>query len=297
MNLLVIAGPTACGKTAMGINLAKELNGEVISGDSMQVYRYMDIGTAKVKSEEMRGIPHHMIDIIYPDEPFSVADFTKRAVSYINEIINRGKLPILVGGSGFYINALLCGIKFDETSIDIQYRNEIYNFETAQLYNLLKEKDLLYAEYNKTNKARLVRGLEYFHSTGRKISDYIEEQKKNPFAYNAQVFVLDIPRQELYNRINQRVDDMVKQGLVKEVEKLLEMGYNRNLTSMSSIGYKEIVQHKYDDLPIYQAIEDIKQNTRRFAKRQLTWFRNKTEATWVDRDIHEILHRIKSKKS
>lgn len=306
MDIIVIAGPTASGKTATGVNLAKQLNGEIISGDSMQVYRHMDIGTAKVTTEEMKNIPHHMIDIIDPDEPFSAADFTKRAKKYIIDIKSRNKLPILVGGSGFYINALLGGVDFDETSTDIAYRDKLYELEILDLYNILKEHDPAYAQYNKTNKARLVRGLEYFHATNKKISDYIAEQKNKQSDYNFQVFVLDMPRPILYERINKRVDHMIQTGLVEEVEKLLNMGYNRSLTSMSSIGYKEIIQYKLDEISLEQAVENIKKNTRRFAKRQLTWFRNKTDSTWIDkdilnkntldRDIDEILQKLKCKK-
>ena len=294
MDLMVIAGPTACGKTSTGIALAKKLNGEVISGDSMQVYRHMDIGTAKVSLDEMQGVAHHLIDIIDPDEPFSAASFKQRATACIAEIQGRGKLPILVGGSGFYISALLGGIQFDETSTNLVYRNELCFLETQVLFQLLKEKDPVYARLNQTNKARLVRGLEYFHATGKKISDYIEEQKKQPKAYHAQVFILDLPREALYHRINQRVELMMGKGLVLEVEKLLQMGYNRNLTSLSSIGYKEIIAYLQDGLPLDQAVEAIKQNTRRFAKRQLTWFRNKTEGTWITSD--ELLYRINSQE-
>jgi len=293
MDLLVIAGPTASGKTAMGIAAAKALNGEVISGDSLQVYRHMNIGTAKVTPTEMDGVPHHLIDILDPSEPFSAADFKNRAVACMADIKSRGKLPILVGGSGFYINALLADIDFDEGSTNHARRDQLSQLSAPELHALLLPHDPDYATYNQHNPARLVRGLEFFEQTGQQLSVRIAEQKAKPSDINAKVFVLDWPRDQLYERINHRVDIMVEQGLVGEVQGLLAMGYDAGLSSLSSIGYKEVIAHLQGHCTLAQATADIKQNTRRFAKRQLTWFRNKTAAQWIKPgDINELLHHL-----
>ncbi|MCL1935869.1 MAG: tRNA (adenosine(37)-N6)-dimethylallyltransferase MiaA [Defluviitaleaceae bacterium] len=297
MELLIIAGPTASGKTQISLDLAKELNGEIISADSMQVYKYMDIGTAKIKNKQ--GIPHHLIDIVYPDYNFSVADFQKNAKTCIEDIKNRGKLPILVGGSGFYINSILYNTTFDENSKNIEYRNELYKIEeklgTNYLYNMLQKLDKKYADANQSNKARLVRGLVYFYETGKKISDYIEQQKKekNNFTFNSKLFILDMERETLYKNINRRVEIMIDEGLVNEVKSLLDMGYSKESTSMSSIGYKEMVNYIDRSISIDNAINNIKQNTRRFAKRQITWFKNKTEGIWIENKTEKILSLLK----
>ncbi|MCL1996347.1 MAG: tRNA (adenosine(37)-N6)-dimethylallyltransferase MiaA [Defluviitaleaceae bacterium] len=294
MELLVIAGPTACNKSQLGIKLAKQLNGEIVSADSLQVYKYMDIGTAKV--QDTCGIPHHLVDVIEPNCPFSVAKYQEMAVTAIAHIHNRGKLPILVGGSGFYINALLYKVGFNHKSYNLQYRNDLYALAakkgTTHIFEILQKVDPVYAQANSHNTARLIRGLEYYQQTGTTISAHNEIQKKQPLAYNAKVFLIDLPREQLYENINNRVDTMIGQGLVKEVEELLNMGYNRNLTPLGSIGYKEIIAYINGDITLEQAISEIKQNTRRFAKRQLTWFRNKTEGQWVQNDANTILEKI-----
>lgn len=306
MDLLVIAGPTASGKTSLGVAAAKALNGEVISGDSLQVYRHMNIGTAKATVSEMEGIPHHLIDILEPSEPFSAAAFKQRAVDAMADIQARGKLPILVGGSGFYIHALLGDTDFDEASTNLARRNALALLTPAELYTILSAHDPDYAMLNQYNKARLVRGLEFFEQTGQRLSVRIAEQKQKQSTLRAKVFVLDWPRDLLYQRINQRVDNMLAQGLVSEVEQLLTMGYSPELPSLGSIGYKEIIAYLQGYATLETATEAIKQNTRRFAKRQLTWFRNKTTAHWLTACppgtqgessgtgsiIHELLHHL-----
>ena len=283
MDILVIAGPTASGKSNIAIDIAKKLNGEIISADSMQVYKFMDIGTAKVINTN--GIPHHLINIAYPNEAISVAYYQALANQVIKEIQKKGKLPILVGGSGFYINAVLYGINFNENSQNIPYRNSLYDAYQKNgihyLYDMLKKVDEVYATQNKNNYARLIRGLEFYYQTRTKISVHNSIQKNNPIAYNAKVFIIDTDRKILYENINKRVDIMIEKGLVNEVQNLLNMGYTKDLSSLNSIGYKEIVNHINGNISLNEAIDDIKKNSRHFAKRQITWFKNKTNGMWV----------------
>lgn len=297
MELLVIAGPTACNKSQIGIKLAKKLNGEIISADSMQIYKHMDIGTAKTKNTE--GVTHHLIDIIYPNEPFSVAQYQTIAKKAIKQIIGRGKLPILVGGSGFYINSIIFNTKFETISNNTNYRDYLYNLHnekgTEYLYNMLYKVDYSYASNNKYNVARIIRGLVFYHQTGRPISSHNEEEAKRPILYNAKVLLLNMERELLYKNINNRVDSMIDEGLVNEVKFLLNKGYSSNLSPLKSIGYKEIVNYINGNTNLNQAIYEIKKNTRNFAKRQLTWFRNKTPGTWVNNDLESILFLIKSR--
>ena len=286
--LIVIAGPTACGKTASSVLLAKKINGEIISADSMQVYKYMDIGTAKIKKEEMEGIKHYLIDEFYPDEEFSIAVFKNRATKYIEKIHNKGKIPILVGGTGFYINSVIYNNDFTETKKDDTYRKELEQITIDKgnefLHNVLKEIDKASAEaIHKNNTKKVIRALEYYKLTGELISKHNEKEKQKEKAYDTTFFILNMDREKLYNRINLRVDIMIKEGLVKEVESLLNKGYKKELVSMQGIGYKEIIKYLENEYSLDYAIEIIKRDTRHFAKRQLTWFKHQVDdGVWID---------------
>lgn len=287
--LLILTGPTAVGKTDLSIRLAKEINGEIISADSMQVYRGMDIGTAKITDEEKQGVPHHLLDCFDPDEEFNVAVFQELARKAINEIHARGHVPILTGGTAFYIQALLYGIDFNEEEHDDSYRNSLYEIGSTEegkqkLHQMLSECDPEYADtvhYN--NMKRVARALEYHHFTGRKFSEYNEEQKQREAEYSFCYFVLNDERQHLYERINKRVDIMIKAGLEQEVHALLEKGYMPDLVSMQGVGYKELLAYFDGKQTLEEAVETIKKNTRHFAKRQLTWFRKEDDVIWVDK--------------
>ena len=287
--LIVIGGPTACGKTGFSIQLAKKIGGEIISADSMQVYRYMDIGTAKVTPEEADGVPHYLIDEFDPDEEYNVMIFQQKAKAYMEEIWAKGKVPILVGGTGFYINALLYDNDFTETENDTSYREECYRLAQEQgpevLFERLKEVDPAYAEIMHANNVkRVTRALEYHYLTGQKFSEHNAEQKEKETPYNAAVIILNMDREKLYERIELRIDLMMEQGLLEEVKGLLEKGYSPDLVSMQGIGYKEFVPYFNGECTLEEAVTQLKTNTRRFAKRQLTWFRRQIEGLWVDMD-------------
>ena len=287
--LIVIGGPTACGKTGFSIQLAKKIGGEIISADSMQVYRYMDIGTAKVTPEEADGVPHYLIDAFDPDEEYNVMIFQQKAKAYMEEIWAKGKVPILVGGTGFYINALLYDNDFTETENDTSYREECYRLAQEQgpevLFERLKEVDPAYAEIMHANNVkRVTRALEYHYLTGQKFSEHNAEQKEKETPYNAAVIILNMDREKLYERIELRIDLMMEQGLLEEVKGLLEKGYSPDLVSMQGIGYKEFVPYFNEECTLEEAVTQLKTNTRRFAKRQLTWFRRQIEGLWVDMD-------------
>lgn len=292
--LIVIAGPTACGKSDIAINLAEKINGEIISADSMQVYKYMDIGTAKVSAEDMRGIKHHLINILYPNQDFSVAIFKDMAKACIKDIYSRHKIPILVGGTGFYINALIYDVNFIQlNNIESSlYREKLYNLlnekGSCYLYNMLKEVDAEATVYiHENNIKRVVRALEYYKLTGQKISEHNKHEQLREEAYNTSLLILNRDRKYLYDNINKRVDKMVNQGLVDEVKYLIKLGYNKDLVSMNGIGYKEIIDYLNGDITLNEAIETIKRNTRRFAKRQVTWFKNKSNGIWLNIDNYE----------
>ncbi|MFR4985783.1 MAG: tRNA (adenosine(37)-N6)-dimethylallyltransferase MiaA [Lachnospirales bacterium] len=291
--LIVIAGSTACGKTASSVLLAKKIDGEIISADSMQVYKYMDIGTAKIKQEETKGIKHYLIDEFYPDEDFSIAVFKEKATQYINEIYNKGKIPILVGGTGFYINSVIYNNDFTETKRDDTYRKELEQLAINKgndfLHNMLKTVDLKSSEdIHKNNVKKVIRALEYYKLTGEKISTHNEREKQREKEYNTTFFVLNMDRKKLYDRINLRVDIMIKDGLVDEVKDLLNKGYKKGLVSMQGIGYKEIVKYLEGEYSLDYAIEIIKRDTRHFAKRQLTWFKHQAEeAIWIDTNMFD----------
>lgn len=285
--LIILTGPTAVGKTELSILLAKEIGAEIISADSIQVYKYMDIGSAKITKEEMQGIKHYLVDELNPSEEFNVFKFKEMALKYMDEIYSKGKIPIIAGGTGFYIQSVLYDIDFSESDDDHVYRKELEAAAIEKgyeyLHDKLKEVDFVTAKkVHPNNVKRVIRALEYYNETGKPLSEHNEEQLKHNSPYNFKYFVLNDDRQLLYDRINKRVDNMFEKGLVKEVENLLDMGYERNLVSMQGIGYKEVVSYIAGEMNLEDTIELIKKNTRHFAKRQLTWFRREKEVTWID---------------
>ncbi len=285
--LVILSGPTACGKTALSVSLAKRINAEIISADSMQVYKGFDIGTAKVTAEEMQGIPHHLIDEMEPDEECNVFEFQIRAKQYINDIHNRGRIPLIVGGTGFYIQSVLYDIDFSQEASDRSYRQDLEELAKEKgspyLHERLKEIDPdAAAAIHPNNQKRVIRALEFFHETGDKISEHnrIQHQKESPyqFAY----FVLNRKRDVLYDRINQRVDLMIKDGLVDEVDRLLKEGCKEEYLSMQGLGYKEIVPYLQGKCTLEEATDLLKKNTRHFAKRQITWFKREKDVCWIN---------------
>lgn len=284
--LIILTGPTAVGKTALSIGLAKALNGEIISADSMQVYRHMDIGTAKIKPEEMQGIKHYLIDEYEPSEEFNVAVFQARCKECMEEIYEKGKVPILVGGTGFYIQSVLYSIDFEETNTDYEYRERLAAFvrvhgNEALHAELAKVDDKSAKAIHPNNVKRVIRALEYYKQTGKKISEHNEEQQKKDAIYDFRYYVLSLPREILYDRINKRVDAMREEGLVSEVQRLLAMGCTKDMVSMQGLGYKEIIAALEGNDTMEHAFERIKQETRHFAKRQFTWFRRERDVTWL----------------
>ncbi|WP_460294183.1 tRNA (adenosine(37)-N6)-dimethylallyltransferase MiaA [Clostridium tertium] len=298
--VLVIAGPTAVGKTDLSIKLAKELNGEIISTDSMQIYKYMDIGSAKITKEEMCGVPHHMIDVVDPSTPFSVANYKEMAQKCIDDIISRGKLPILTGGTGLYINALTCNMNFTEAENDLKYRSELEELAEKHgneyIHNMLKDIDpISYKEIHYNNRKRVIRALEVYKLTKKPFSSFNAGEEFYNGPYDVTYYVLNMDRENLYNRINLRVDMMMDKGLLEECIKLKEMGYNSSVQSMQGIGYKEIFYYLENKISLNEAVEMIKQGSRNYAKRQLTWFRRDPRAIILDKDIFsedEIFKRI-----
>ncbi|MED1508685.1 tRNA (adenosine(37)-N6)-dimethylallyltransferase MiaA [Bacillus proteolyticus] len=298
----VIIGPTAVGKTKLSIDLAKALNGEIISGDSMQIYRTMDIGTAKVTKEEMDGIPHYMVDIKDPEESFSVAEFQERVRKHIREITKRGKLPIIVGGTGLYIQSVLFDYQFTDDAGDATYREQMEKLALERgveyVHKKLQEVDPESAErIHANNVRRVIRALEIFHTTGEKMSDQLEKQE-NELLYDVSLIGLTMDREMLYDRINLRVDLMMEQGLLEEVEGLYNRGI-RDCQSIQAIGYKEIYGYFENRVSLEEAVSQLKTNSRRYAKRQLTWFRNKMDVAWFDvtggEKTSEILRYIEGK--
>ena len=287
--LVVLTGPTAVGKTKLSISLAKALNGEIISADSMQVYKYMDIGSAKITEKEMDGVPHHLIDVLSPFEEFHIVRFQELAKKAMEDIYNRGKTPVFVGGTGFYIQAITKDIDFTEGKEDKQYREELSRLAAEKgnefLHEMLREVDKKSAEeIHANNVKRVIRALEFYKENGFPISQHNEEQKQNETPYNLAYFVLNAPRDLLYERIDRRVDEMMENGLVKEVQKLKDMGCRREMTSMQGLGYKEILSFLDGEIPLDEAVRILKRDTRHFAKRQLTWFRRESNVVWVDKD-------------
>lgn len=286
--LIILTGPTAVGKTELSISLAKAIGGEIISADSMQVYKYMNIGTAKIRQEEMEGVPHHLIDILEPDVAFNVAMFKELAKKAADEIYERGHIPIVVGGTGFYIQALLYDIDFSEEDSDQHIRSELEQLAAQKgseyLHDLLREVDPESADQiHHHNVKRVIRALEYYRMHGEKISIHNERERQKQSPYQFLYFVLTHDRQVLYERIERRIDKMIQEGLVEEVDNLLKMGYNRNLVSMQGLGYKEIVPYLMGECTLDEAVYVLKRDTRHFAKRQLTWFRRERDVRWLDK--------------
>ena len=300
--LIVLTGPTAAGKTELSIALAKKLNGAIISADSMQVYKYMNIGSAKIRPEEMQGVRHYLVDVLDPREEFHVARFQQMAKEALEEIYRNGQLPIVVGGTGFYIQALLKDIDFDESSGELPCRKELE--ETARreggavLYERLKQVDPESAEeIHPNNVKRVIRALEFYQETGQPISLHNKEQKEKQPPYTYAYFVLNDDRARLYERIDRRVDRMVEQGLVEEVRWLKEHGYDRSLVSMQGLGYKELFPYLDGTCSLEEAVEIIKRDTRHFAKRQITWFKREPDVIWLNQqefgyDKKKILKRM-----
>ena len=270
--LVVLTGPTAVGKTKLSIELARRIGGEIISADSMQVYKHMDIGSAKIRPEEMEGIPHFLVDELEPSEDFNVVVFQQKTKQYMQEIYERGHIPILVGGTGFYIQAVLYDIHFSEDEGAEYMHEELKKIDPVSA-------DAIHAN----NVKRVIRALEYYKLTGQKISEHNEEQRQNESPYDFSYFVLNDHRELLYERIDKRVDEMVTEGLVEEVTRLKELGYDRSYVSMQGLGYKEIFSYLEGEISLAEAIYIIKRDTRHFAKRQITWFKREKDVIWVNK--------------
>lgn len=295
--LIILAGPTASGKTSVSIDLAKRLGGEIISADSMQVYKYMDVGTAKISVEEMQGVKHHLIDVLDPKEDFNIVKFQNMVKCSIEEIVKNGHIPILVGGTGFYIQSIIYDIDFntedDNSSVRKKLEEEYDTLGADFMYEKLKKIDSVSAGIiHKNNKKRIIRAIEFFLINNEPISSHNEVQRKKNSPYDYRFFVLNPPRDILYERINQRVDIMVGKGLVDEVKSLKERGLSKANISMQGIGYKEILEYLEGDISLETAIENIKQNTRHMAKRQVTWFKREKDVIYVDPFLFESNEKI-----
>lgn len=298
--LVVLTGPTAVGKTKASIGLAKEIGGEIISADSMQVYKHMDIGSAKIRPEEMEGVPHFLVDELKPWEEFHVVRFQQMAKAAMEKIYARHHIPIVVGGTGFYIQALLYDVDFSENDGDASYRHgleEIARKEGGQvLHEKLRSVDKMAAEQiHANNVKRVIRALEFYHQTGQRISEHNERERQKESPYRFVYFVLNDDRKRLYERIDRRVEQMLNDGLVKEVAALKSMGCTRDMVSMQGLGYKEILAYLEGELNLEEAVYRLKRDTRHFAKRQITWFKREREVIWINKDEYgydedRILH-------
>ena len=285
-DVYVICGPTASGKSKLAVELAKKINGEIISADSMQIYKDMNIGTAKVTEEEKEGINHYLIDFVSPDKRYSVSDFKSDAEKAIEEILKKGKTPIIVGGTGLYIDSLIYGIEFQAEEFDIEYRERLNDIaEKEGLEKLYEKAKAIDPEAMKkispNDKKRIIRVLEIFHKTGKTKTKQEIESRKNEIKYNYKVYAITMERSKLYNRIEQRVDKMIEQGLVEEVQGIIKK-YSEFPTAMQGLGYKEVVEFLNNEITKEEMIEKIKKETRHYAKRQLTWFRKNKEIVWLD---------------
>ena len=285
--MIILTGPTAVGKTDLSIQLAKAMNGEIISADSMQVYRHMDIGSAKVTPEEMDGVPHHLIDVLEPEEEFNVVVFQKLAKEALTGIYERGHIPIIVGGTGFYIQALLYDIDFTENDGDTAIRRELEKLAQTQgtgcLHQMLQEIDPeSAAAIHQNNVKRVIRAIEFYRQTGKKISLHNEQEREKQSPYQFLYYVLDTDRKTLYERIDRRVDLMMEHGLVDEVKHLADMGCTRDMVSMQGLGYKEILDYLSGEIPLEEAVYILKRDTRHFAKRQITWFKRERDVRWLE---------------
>lgn len=305
--LVVLTGPTAVGKTKASIGLAKAIGGEIISADSMQVYKYMDIGSAKIRPQEMEGVPHYLVDELEPWEEFHVVRFQQMAKKALEEIYSRGNIPIIVGGTGFYIQALLYDIDFSENDGDTSYREELEEYARihggSELHERLKTVDPKAAEdIHANNIKRVIRALEFYHQTGQRISEHNERERKKESPYNFVYFVLNDERKNLYERIDHRVDLMLQEGLIEEVKALREMGCTKEMVSMQGLGYKEILSYLDGTCSLEEAIYTLKRDTRHFAKRQITWFKRERQVTWIQKNdynydeekiLYEMIRRTK----
>lgn len=285
--IIVIAGPTASGKTSLGVELAKKIDGEVISSDSMQIYKDMTIGTAKPTAAEMDGIPHHLIDFVSPDERYSVARFKNDAEQKIEEILKRKKKPIIVGGTGLYIDSLVYGIEYPEIEYNEEYRKKLmkdaeFPEKLSELYEKARKIDPeAIDKISPNDKKRIIRILEIFNTTGKTKTELEIQSRRNGIKYDYKVFAINMDREKLYERINIRVDNMIEQGLIDEVKYILDK-YKKFPTSMQGLGYKEVEEYLDNRITKDEMIDKIKQETRRYAKRQLTWFRKNKEIVWID---------------
>lgn len=285
--LILLVGPTAVGKTELSINIAKKLNCEIISADSMQIYKYMDIGTAKITKEEMNGIRHHLIDEIEPDKEFTVANFQKLAFKYIDEILSKGKLPMIVGGTGLYINSIIYNLDFTKAVSNWGLRQK-YEFLANKygnifIYKELEKIDPISAKRIHVNdRKRIIRALEIYHETGKPMSKYYNDFRKPNEKLDFALVGLTMNRKKLYDRINKRVEMMIEKGLIDEVKKILDMGYKENSIALQGLGYKEIIKYLKGEWDLDKALYILKRDTRRFAKRQLTWFRREDKIKWID---------------
>lgn len=290
--LVIMAGPTAVGKTDLSIQLAKRIGGAIISADSMQVYKYMDIGSAKVMPEEMEGVRHYLIDELDPSDEFNIVRFQQMAKEALNEIYTNGQIPIVAGGTGFYIQALLYDIDFTHQDSDEAFRKKMADFAAEHgaeaLHEKLKEIDpVSYETIHANNTKRVIRALEYYYLTGQPISAHNEQEHKKKSPYNFAYFVLTDDRAHLYERIDRRVDLMMEKGLVDEVKKLYDMGYHKDMVSMQGLGYKELLSYLDGECTLDEAVYIIKRETRHFAKRQLTWFRRERDVIWLDKEAYK----------
>lgn len=291
-SMVILTGPTAVGKTELSINLAKMINGAIISADSMQIYKYMDIGSSKIMPHEMQGIKHYLIDELMPEEEFNIYRFKQMAMEALDEIYASGQIPIVVGGTGFYIQGLLYDIDFTKQDADDDYRKQLEEFANINgahaLHEKLKDIDQVsYETIHENNVKRVIRALEYYKQTNEPISKHNEEEKKKESPYNFAYFVLNDVRENLYSRIDKRVDIMMDAGLIDEIKALKKRGCTRDMVSMQGIGYKEMLKYLDGDYTLEEAVEKVKQESRRFAKRQLTWFRREKDVIWIDKDKYE----------
>ena len=285
--LIVLTGPTAVGKTGLSIELAGALGGEIISADSMQVYRHMNIGSAKVTREEMKGIPHHLIDVLEPTEDFNVVIFQKMAKEALTRIYERGRIPVLAGGTGLYIQSLVYDIDFTENDSDLSLRRELEMAASGKgpeyIHQMLREIDPVSAEQiHANNIKRVIRAIEFYKKTGRRISEHNQTERRKQTPYDLFYYVLNIDRKVLYERIDRRVDEMIKQGLVEEVKHLAGLGCTRDMVSMQGLGYKEILDYLEGRCSLDEAVYTIKRDTRHFAKRQITWFKRERDVRWLN---------------
>ena len=284
--VIIICGPTASGKTALSIELAKTINGEIVSCDSMQIYKDMDIGTAKPTAEEMQGIKHYLLDFIEPDKRYSVAEFKKDAEKAIEQILAKGKIPIVVGGTGLYVDSLIYGIEYQDIPLDEEYRNKLEQIANEKGLEVLYEKakqidEQAMKKISPNDKKRIMRVLEIYKATGKNKTEQEMESRKNEVKYDFEVFAINMDREVLYDRINKRVDIMIEQGLIEEVKNIIQK-YSEFPTAMQGLGYKEVVEYLNGNCSKEEMIEKIKMETRRYAKRQLTWFRKNKQTIWIN---------------